>query len=99
MPKHPSHLVELAKRGAALRLQELANEARWLVEIFPHLRDSFDTDELPIPFILAKGSGRLKRTSASTSPKYRPYRMSAAARKAVSARMKKYWASRRNAKP
>jgi len=35
---------------------------------FPHLRDAFDKDELPITFIVAKGSGRLtKRTR--TAPK------------------------------
>jgi hypothetical protein len=93
MPRHSSHLVELAKRGAALRLQELANEARLLVDLFPHLRDSFDKDELPIAFIIAKGSGRLKPKSAT-----RRRSMSPAARKAVSARMKKYWAARRKAK-
>lgn len=36
-------------------------EAKLLVELFPHLRDSFDKHELLISFIVAKESGRLKR--------------------------------------
>jgi len=81
------HLVELAKRGAEARLSELIQEARYLVELFPHLRDSFDRDELPVSFILAKGAGG---TKSSAKRPQRRWRMSAAARKAVSQRMKKY---------
>jgi hypothetical protein len=75
-----------------VRLRELVHEARNLVGLFPHLRDSFDKDELPIPFILAKGAGRVRRTSADERPRRR---MSAAARKAASLRMTQYWAKRR----
>jgi hypothetical protein len=64
--------------------------------MFPHLRDSFDREELPLTFIMAKSSGRATRKSARGSRSKR--RMSAAQRKAVSARMKKYWAARRRAK-
>jgi hypothetical protein len=95
MAKHSSHVLELARRGAEARFRELAQEAKYLIELFPHLRDSFDKDELPLAFIIAKGSGRLTKASAAR-PRQR--RMSAAARKAVSARMKKYWAARRTAK-
>ena len=87
MPKHSSHVLELARRGAEYRFRELAQEAKHLVRLFPHLRDSFDPDELPVSFIIAKDSGR--------TPRRRRSRMSAAARKAVSLRMKKYWAARR----
>ena len=89
------HLLELAKRGAEARLGELVQEARYLIELFPHLRDSFDRDELPVSFILAKGAG-VTKTSANR-PRRR-WRMSAAARKAVSQRMKTYWAAKRRAK-
>jgi hypothetical protein len=92
MPKHPSHILELAKRGAEVRLRELVNEAKHLIGLFPHLRDSFDKDELPVSFILMK-DGRVTKTSGR-----RKRRMSAAARKAVSVRMKKLWAARRKAK-
>ena len=93
MPKHPPHILELAKRGAEVRLRELVSEAKNLVGLFPHLRDSFDKDELPLKFIMAEGSGAATKTSGR-----RTRRMSAAARKAVSVRMKKMWAARRKAK-
>src|SRR5450756_420357 len=62
MPKHPSHILELAKRGAEVRLRELVNEAKNLIGLFPHLRDSFDKDELPLKFIMAEGSGAVSYT-------------------------------------
>ena len=46
------------------------------------------------PDLFSKGAAR----SASTSGRRRRSRMSAAARKAVSDRMKKYWAERRKTK-
>jgi hypothetical protein len=93
MPKHPPHILELAKRGAEVRLRELVSEAKNLVGLFPHLRDSFDKEELPLKFIMAEGSGATTKTSGR-----RTRQMSAAARKAVSVRMKKMWAARRKAK-
>jgi hypothetical protein len=58
-----THLYELAKRGAEVQLRELLHEAKLLVDLFPHLRDSFDNDELPLNFIMARGSGALRRTT------------------------------------
>jgi hypothetical protein len=89
---HSSHILDLAKRGAEARLQDLLHEAKILVNLFPHLRDSYDKDELPISFIVARGSGRLTNTDGTGRRK-----MSAAAKKAVSVRMKKYWAAKRKA--
>ena len=90
--KHDARLYELAKRGAEGQFRDLLREAKLLIDLFPHLRDAFDKDELPIQFIVAKGSGRLTKTTGR-----RRRRMSVAARKAVSGRMKKYWAARRKA--
>ena len=95
--KANAHLFEFAKRGAEVRLRELVQEAKNLIGLFPHLRDSFDKDELPLSFIIARGAGRLKQNTAAERPRRRR-RMSAAARKAVSERMRKYWAARRKAK-
>jgi hypothetical protein len=94
LPKrtHNAHLYELAKRGAEVQFRELLHEAKLLIGLFPHLRDSFDKDELPLKFIMAKASGALTKKTVR-----RRRRMSAASRKAVSARMKKYWAARRRA--
>ena len=72
----------------------MIQEVKLLLQLFPHLRDAFDKDELPISFIVAKGSGRLtKRVGARRRP-----HLSVAARKAVSLRMKKYRAAKRKAK-
>lgn len=84
-------MLELAKRGAEVRLQEIVHEARNLLELFPHLRDSFDPDELPLSFIIAEGARQAgEPPSVASKP-----RMSAARRKAVGERMKRYWAERR----
>ncbi len=89
MAKHSPRILDLAKRGAAAQVRDLLHEARMLLELFPDLRDSFDKDELPLNFIMAEGSGALMGKTRRRKP------MSAAARKAVSARMKKYWAARK----
>ena len=94
MPRHPSHILELAKRGAEARVRELIDELKLLAISFPHLRDSFDKDELPISFILKKGAGRPGTRQALR----RRRRMSAAARAKISAAQKKRWAARRKAK-
>jgi hypothetical protein len=91
MARQHSHILELAKRGAEVRTRELLDELKLLVDLFPHLRDSFDKDELPVRFILAEGAGR------GETPVSGRRRMSAAQRKAVSARMKRYWSGRRKA--
>ena len=69
MAKQSPRILELAKREAEARFQDLLHEAKLLVELFPHLRDSFDPDELPVSFIVAKGSGQLKKKEA---PRRRP---------------------------
>jgi hypothetical protein len=91
-PKQNAHLYELAKRGAEARMRDLVHEAKLLINLFPHLRDSLDKEELPLKFIMAEGSGAATKTSGR-----RKRRMSATARKAVSLRMKKLWAARRKA--
>ena len=69
-------------------------EATLLLRLFPDLNDSFDKDELPISFIIAKDSGRLTKGKAASAEKG----CQTAARKAVSQRMKKYWAGKRKAR-
>ena len=87
-------MLELAKRGAEARLRELLDELKTLTSAFPHLRDSFDRDELPLDFILRRGRDKAR----AAAPKARPQRsMSVAQRKAVGERMRKYWAARRKA--
>jgi hypothetical protein len=95
MTTHSPNILALAKRGAEARLEDLKQELKLLVQLFPHLRDSFDKDNMPLSFMMAQNSGQL---AAENGDVRRRRRMSAAARKAVSARMKKYWALRRKAK-
>ncbi len=77
--KKDAHLYELAKRGAQAQLSDLLQEIRLLVDLFPHLRDSIDRDELPLKFILkrgrdradAKAKGAARKTRASLPGKVR----------------------------
>ena len=85
-------LKSYARHGARARLRELAEEAKEILTIFPDLSASVDEDELPINFILRKGA-RKRPTGVR-----RRRRMSAAQRKAVGERMRKYWAERRKGK-
>lgn len=89
MPKHSSRILESARRTAELRFRDLLQEARLLLQLFPDLRDAFDADELPISFIVARGSGRLTNTQ-----NVRRRRTSAAARKAATPRMTKQRAAK-----
>ena len=90
MPKHSSHILELAKRGADARFQELLDEMNLLTLSFPHLRDAFSRDDLPIKFILRRGRDKAE---AAATPKRR--KMSVAARKKISLAQKRRWAKQR----
>jgi hypothetical protein len=81
MAKHSSHILELAKRGAAVRLPELANELDVLLSAFPDLHDAFDADELPVSFIVRRDAHRAR---ADAVGRQKP--MSAAAKRAVTIR-------------
>jgi hypothetical protein len=56
--KQDTHVYELAKRGAQAQLKDLLQEMKQLIDLFPHLRDSIDDDELPVNFILKRGRDR-----------------------------------------
>jgi hypothetical protein len=73
---------ELARTGAEVTLQRLRAEIVAIERTFPELR-------LPAGRRALRKSFKQMRTRTRT--------MSAAARKAVSARMKRYWAERRKA--
>ena len=80
-------LQRLARRGAQALLTELEEEAAAIRRAFPDLFG---------------GRGRRRKAGAvasrATGVRRRRRGMSPAARKAVSERMKKYWAERRKAK-
>jgi len=96
MPKHTVPFLDLAKRGAEMPLQDLLQELRYLIDLFPHLRDSFDEGDLPVGFLIARDSRGLPTTGSSGAPG-RQGRMSPAERKAAGKRMKRYGSARRKA--
>jgi hypothetical protein len=84
-------IKRLARLGAQRRLQELRQEEAALRATLPDLEETGAAGG-------GRGRSRKAQGSARTAPaKRRRRKMSAAARKAVSDRMKKYWASRRKA--
>ena len=77
-------LRRLARLGAEARLQELKQEEAVIRRAFPEL---------------FRPGGKARDGGANSAPaRRRRSRMSAAARRAVSERMTKYWAERRKAK-
>src|SRR3954464_1925661 len=82
----PTDLRGWAVKGAEQRLLEIAEEARAIFQAFPELREQgrgFDLQ--PAGAASTKTSARRGRTRPGRKP------MSAADRKAVGVRMKKYW--------
>jgi hypothetical protein len=97
MARHPAHILELAKRGAEVQLRDLLQEIKYLIELFPHLRDSLDEDELPLRFIMARDAGRASKAGAERSRSRRP-RVPGATRKPARERMKHWSATRKTQK-
>jgi hypothetical protein len=97
MARHPPHILELAKRGAELQLRDLVQEIRYLLDLFPHLRDSVSDEDLPVSFIIGReatrqaeqGPGRGRGRRGTRSP---------AAGKGTSTRSRKDWSARRETK-
>ena len=75
-------LYRLARFGAEARLRALEDERAQILRTFPGLR---------------AGGTQLAVAAAAAAPVRRRRQMSAAERKSVSARMKKFWAERRKA--
>ena len=79
-----AQLRQWAVRGAEQRLQEIASEAAAIYQAFPELRDRAKRRVATAMVVTAARARRRGRAN-----------MSAAQRKAVSERMRKYWAARR----
>jgi hypothetical protein len=90
MPNTSSQeLRRLALIGAEGRIESLREEIAKIVQLFPELRGVAGG---------AAGRGGRAATAKKAATSKRNWNMSAAQRKAVSARMKKYWAARRKEK-
>ena len=84
---------KLARMGAAARLAELEREMALLRKVFPGLKAA-SPDAAPA----AAAPALPARLTARASKRGRKKPMSASERKAVSERMKRYWADRRKSK-
>jgi len=91
MAKHSTNILMWARRGAEARWSELQAEAAALLKAFP----DFATVSRTARRTVAKSA---RGVADTLEPKRKRSKMSGAQRKAVSARMKKYWAARRKAK-
>lgn len=90
-------IKQLAARGAAVRLAELQAEIDAIRAAFPALRGSAGAGSRKGR--RGRGNGAAAADAESTArPRRRRRTMSAAEKRAVSLRMKKYWAARRKAK-
>ena len=56
MPRPAPRTLEIARRNAEARFRELVDELRLLTVAFPHLREAFDPEELPVSFLLKRGA-------------------------------------------
>ena len=45
-------------------------EATLLMQLFPHLKDALDKDELPASFMIAAGSGQLRGKGTRGRPRF-----------------------------
>ena len=94
MAKHSTDILTWARRGAEARFNELQTEVASLMKQFPHLTALSTTARRTA----AKSARKVAAALDTTPPRRRKRsKMSAAQRKAVSARMKKYWAGRKKA--
>ena len=89
MARHSNRFLELARRGAQHRLDEVRAEIAALKKDFPNLAERTGA---ALGTVVGRTEARVTRTVK------RGRGMSVAARKAVSDRMKKYWAARRAGK-
>jgi hypothetical protein len=88
MAKHSNNILAWARRGAEVRWNELQAEVASLLKAFPDLATISKTARRT----LAKSA---RGVATTLEPKRKRSKMSPAQRKAVSARMKRYWAERR----
>ena len=95
MPRrlNPADINKYARIGAAVKLAELEQEITALRRAFPGLTSSAPAAKSPA---VPAAKGATAATPARKRGRKRP--MTAAERKAVSDRMKKYWADRNKAK-
>jgi hypothetical protein len=94
MAKHSSHILDMARKGAEHKYEELKAEMAALVKNFPHLTGRKGGMASVAP--LASKGGKAARVPVAGEPAPRQRRkMSAKARRAISEAQKKRWAKQK----
>lgn len=89
MAKHSSHILDMARKGAEHKYEELKTEIAALVKHFPHLAGRARG-------IVSRGATALSKRGKAVIAELTPRRrrkMSAKARKAISVAQRKRWAA------
>ena len=95
MIKHPSHILDMARKGAEHKYQELKAEIAALVKNFPHLASrTVGQIQRTASALSAGGKAALASVNGEAAPRKRR-KMSAKARKAIGAAQRKRWAAKR----
>lgn len=97
MAKHSSHILDMARKGAEHKYEELKAEIRTLVAHFPHLaaRTGGHVSRAASK-AFARGRQVIGAAIAGEAPKARR-RLSAKARKAIGDAQRKRWAIKKSA--
>ena len=93
MAKHSASILDLARRGAQVRYEELQSELTSLAKLFPNLLSGAEE-------VVRRGRRAVSAVAkelSSPAPRRRRRKMSAAARKAISDAQKKRWAKQKGA--
>jgi hypothetical protein len=90
MAKHSSHILELARKGAEHRLQELRLEIAALIRHFPHLGGRTRSFRRPQIDLSSEPAATI-----DWKPRKKRRRMSAAARKKIGDAQRKRWAKQK----
>jgi hypothetical protein len=93
MEKPPDRRHEFARVGAAIRLAELREEIRWIYKAFPAMRFQKRSARSPASDATSELSDATTR-----APRRKKRKLTAAEKKTISDRMKKYWTSRKGKK-
>jgi hypothetical protein len=97
MAKHSSHILDMARKGAEHKYEELMAEMRQLVAHFPHLAARTGRQvSRAASKAFARGRRVVGAAIAGESPKTRR-KMSAKARKAIGDAQRKRWATKKSA--
>jgi hypothetical protein len=97
MAKHRSHILEMARKGAEHKYEELKADLTTLVRNFPHLAARKGRQvSRAASNALAKGGAAVMAAVSGEAPKKRR-KMSAKARKAIGDAQRKRWAKKKRA--